>query len=205
MSNSGVPAFCKPHSTARVGPDRRAAKNHLLSRSLVCSVCPLWPRRSRRGHLCASRTIQSAERRGCFYVAFTAPLPARYALPSPPIATGAHYGGFRLARAQVRRLFRPCGRPWRPSLRDFVESVAGVAMCGHFITPIAERHELIHATHAPRVLSAPLRSAVVCIIKIGNRRRLSIVRRVDRECTANNSRHLCEDLCRGTTHVLPPA
>lgn len=108
----------------------------------------LWPRRTRRGYLCASRAIQSAERRGCSYVTFTAPLSARYALPSPPIATGAHYGGFRLVRAQVRRLFRPCGRPWRPTLRDFVESVARVYLQPQVITHLCQIAAFRHSFKA---------------------------------------------------------
>ena len=37
-------------------------------------------------------------------------------IAAPPIAPGAHCGGYRLARAQVCRLFSPYGRPGRPTL-----------------------------------------------------------------------------------------
>lgn len=65
--------------------------------------------------------------RGCFYVAFTAPSPARYALPSPPIAPGAHCG--RLSPCSgtgVPPVFALAGDRGVPPFKTSVAGVAGV-------------------------------------------------------------------------------
>lgn len=55
---------------------------------------------------------------GSFYVASTAPPPARYRFAAPPIAPGARLGGYRRPRAQRAAFLALAGRPGRPALDD---------------------------------------------------------------------------------------
>lgn len=103
--------------------------------------------------------------RGCFYVAFTAPQPARIRFAAPPIVPGAHCGRLSpCSGTSVPPVFALAGDRGVPPFWTFVADVAGVA--GVVSSPLIEaKHDerasllSIPPTQCARLMTSPVRAA----------------------------------------------